>query len=83
MNWIRAKFREWLGVEIQSAKLLVMQNEIESLQNSVHKLEGDLFEFRAALKARAAQVPQRPVYTDYESSQQAVLAEFEEKNNGV
>ena len=81
MNWLRSRLRKWLGIQNLSDKLdYHLLHDVANHSARIADLEHELIEFRAALKAKAAQVPQRPVYTDYESSQQAVLAEFEEKD---
>ena len=83
VNWLRSRLRAWLGIEQLAGGVESRSFENGSLQAQITTLQRELDKFRAALKAKAAQAPAHPVYTDYESSQQAVLADFEEKTNGV
>lgn len=79
MNWLRSRLRAWLGID-DCATYAHMNANMAAKQTQIDSLRSELDAFKSALKAKAAQVPSRPVYTDYESSQQAVLAEFEKEN---
>ena len=82
MNWLRDKLRPW-GLEYFGINRQVkhLNERIDFLYAETSTLKTELDGFKSALKAKASQSQQtKQVYTDYESSQQAVLAEFEEKN---
>ena len=79
MNWLRGKLRAWLGVDDWFSYRNALK-EIDGLYEKIKDLRAELDSFKSALKARAAESKPKQVYTDYESSQQSVLAEFEEKN---
>ena len=78
VNWLRSRLRKWLGIE-DCVSYTHMVGELGAMQQRLDNYSKELDAFKSALKSKAAQAPPRPVYTDYESSQQAVLAEFEEK----
>ena len=80
MNWLRGKLRAWFGFGELEACMKELQDRIDAQNKLLDSFEEEVRQFRAALKARAAESKTKQVYTDYESSQQAVLAEFEEKN---
>jgi len=75
MNWLRSRLRAWLGIE----KAVGYDASIGLLETRIAALECALADFKSALKAKASESrPNRPVYTDYESSQVAVLEQFRE-----
>jgi hypothetical protein len=76
MNWFRSRLRAWLGIELAEAEC---DKRGDKLEDEIDALQKEIDSFKTALKARAAESRQKPAYTDFESSQQAVLAEFEEK----
>jgi hypothetical protein len=79
MNWLRSRLRAWLGIDCWFSYRNTLQ-EVDELHKEMRDLRAELESFKTALKARAAESRQKPAYTDFESSQQAVLAEFEEKD---
>ena len=77
MNWLRSRLRAWLGV---TQNIAYLTNSVNDISVRIGDLESEYKRLKDALKARASESKIKQVYTDYESSQQAVLAEFEEKN---
>ena len=82
MNWLRSRLRAWLGIKNIIANSNIADERMDNCAGRIMKLEYDLDAFKSALKAKVAEGRPKQVYTDYESSQQAVLAEYEEKSNG-
>lgn len=82
MDMIRNRLRTWLGID-KCATYDHMNINLAAKQTKIDALQAELDSFRSALKAKAAESRQRPVYTDYESSQKLALKDFEEKNNGI
>jgi len=77
MSWLRSRLRAWLGI---NDVFILADRRMDKWAERIIAAERELESFKSALKARAAESRQKPAYTDFESSQQAVLAEFEEKN---
>jgi len=77
MSWLRSRLRAWLGI---NDDFILADRRMDKLAERIIAAERELESFKSALKARAAESRQKPAYTDFESSQQAVLAEFEEKD---
>jgi hypothetical protein len=77
MSWLRSRLRAWLGI---NDDFILADRRMDKWAERIIAAERELESFKSALKARAAESRQKPAYTDFESSQQAVLAEFEEKN---
>lgn len=79
MNWLRTKLRAWLGMEgfLTYSEFIAYQ---EGQQQLIEALQGQLTEFKQALKARAAQSPAvRVNVMDFETAQVAALEQFREK----
>jgi hypothetical protein len=81
MNWLRRWLREWFGIEAAWVAMASMQRSIESLRDDLEYEKKWRIELTASLRKQASTQPARKttVYSDYETSQQAALREFEEK----
>jgi len=79
MNWLRNLINSWLGVNARHAVLLEMANEVQGqIDNLTRELRAEQewrFKFVSSLREKTQTVKR---YTDYESSQVAVLEEFKE-----
>jgi hypothetical protein len=52
---MRGRIKCWLGFDIIDAKFTILHGMIEEQSKRIHDLEGELYEFRTALKAKVAQ----------------------------
>lgn len=76
MKWLRNKLMRWLGVEELERKLSL---HAALLSNLSDELEHEK-KWRVELTLRGKVSPRKTVvYSDYETSQQIALKEFEEK----
>lgn len=51
---VRRWLSKWSGCDIQAAKIVIMASMLEDQGQRIHALEGELFEFKQALKAKAS-----------------------------
>jgi hypothetical protein len=81
MNWLRRLLRKWLGIEAEESQQAMMRALISNLSDDLEYEKKWRIELTASLRKQASAQPARKttVYSDYETSQQAALREFEEK----
>ena len=80
LEWIRQWLRAWMGMDDDRLSLadsiLDLQSQVDQLRDALRLEQDWRREFTASLRNKSS-VKATPRYTDYESSQQAVLSEFE------
>ena len=57
---IRGRLRQWLGFGILDAKIVILRGMVENQAVRIHDLEGELYQFRSALKSKAQSAFDKP-----------------------
>lgn len=84
MNWLKQWLRVWLGIERQERQMALWTALVSNHSDDLKELDSWRQKLTEGLRGKASQVRRTAlVYSDYETSQQKVLAEFEEKDHGV
>jgi hypothetical protein len=80
MQWLRRKLRKWLGIDAEESQQALMRAILSNLSDDMKEFDEWRKELTKSMRGKPSQPPRKTVvYSDYETSQQIALKDFEEK----